>query len=133
MNNDQYWQGYINRIENIEIRDQQHLYTSQMLDLLSHFKDYDNFSPSLDIGPGWIPIIVDLHSSILSILPNYTILQIKEKFGGLRYYIVDNSDYVTPQIQQEANHLIRLAEQKSFQTCELFFSQTIYVNVPLKL
>jgi hypothetical protein len=41
---------------------------------------------SLDIGPGWLPVIERLHADLLKIDPNYVVAQVKEKFGGLRFY-----------------------------------------------
>jgi len=38
------------------------------------------------IGEGWFPIVEELHKQMVQIDPGYTIQQIKEKFGGLRYY-----------------------------------------------
>ena len=35
----------------------------------------------------WYPIIKDTHERIKEIAPGYNVAQIKEKFGGLRYYI----------------------------------------------
>lgn len=38
-------------------------------------------------GKGWDQILIDADAKLKYIDPNYTILQIKEKFGTLRYYI----------------------------------------------
>lgn len=35
----------------------------------------------------WYPAIEWCHKNISAVVPNYNIAQIKEKFGGLRYYI----------------------------------------------
>jgi hypothetical protein len=42
-------------------------------------------------GNGWLPIIRDLDSEMSKVDRNYTIEQIKEKFGGLRYYYYTSS------------------------------------------
>ena len=42
-------------------------------------------------GPGWKNLIKELDSKMSAIDPDYTIEQIKEKFGGLRYYFSSNS------------------------------------------
>lgn len=34
----------------------------------------------------WYPAILMCHKNISRVVPNYTITQIKNKFGGLRYY-----------------------------------------------
>jgi hypothetical protein len=37
-------------------------------------------------GDPWYPAILDAHEAITRIAPGYNIAQIKEKFGGLRFY-----------------------------------------------
>lgn len=44
------------------------------------------FIPSIDCGEGWHQLIFDLDAELAEIDPNYTIAQIKEKFGSLRFY-----------------------------------------------
>lgn len=46
----------------------------------------------IDCGPGWKDIVSDCHTELLAIDPDYKILQIKEKFNGLRYYFTSESD-----------------------------------------
>ena len=41
---------------------------------------------SIDVDEGWYQLIVDCDKELTAIDPNYQILQIKQKFGGLRYY-----------------------------------------------
>jgi hypothetical protein len=67
------------------------------------------------VGDGWQPLIEKLHIDLLNIDPNYEVLQIKEKFGGLRYYI-QMSFEMSIYNAQEA--LIEEAEAKSFTICE---------------
>jgi hypothetical protein len=38
-------------------------------------------------GPGWKQLILDCDREMAQVDPDYTIAQIKEKFGGLRYYV----------------------------------------------
>jgi hypothetical protein len=38
------------------------------------------------VGEGWMPIILDLNEKLTKLDPEYRIMQIKEKFGTLRYY-----------------------------------------------
>ena len=40
-----------------------------------------------DVGPGWRPLLLDLHTQLIEIDPEYEALQSKEKFGILRVYI----------------------------------------------
>ena len=60
-------------------------------------------------GPGWKQLILDCDREMSEINPDYTILQIKEKFGGLRYYVEGHSDLFD--IEEKYERL-------SFQICE---------------
>jgi len=42
---------------------------------------------SVSCGEGWWPIIAKLDRDIAALAPDYEIHQVKEKFGGLRYYV----------------------------------------------
>ena len=35
---------------------------------------------------GWYPLLVELDEQLRALLPNYELDQVKEKYGGLRYY-----------------------------------------------
>jgi hypothetical protein len=35
---------------------------------------------------GWYPLIAETHQALVDIFPNYQVHQVKEKYGGLRYY-----------------------------------------------
>jgi len=63
-----------------------------------------------DFGPGWNDIVLALHTLLIRDNPNYFIAQIKEKFGGLRYYIGGE--------ETDVDVLISEAEALSYQTCE---------------
>jgi len=41
---------------------------------------------SIDVDEGWYQLVVDCDKELTRVDPNYQIYQIKEKFGGLRYY-----------------------------------------------
>jgi len=61
-------------------------------------------------GPGWNDIIFNLHNQLKQLDPHYRVMQVKEKFGTLRYYIhTDNN---------EAHNIIIEAETASSHTCE---------------
>lgn len=70
-----------------------------------------------NVGPGWQTIISDLHTSLSSLLPNYKVVQIKEKFGVLRYYFSSGSG-ASPDSIKAAYELVSNAEKKSTHTCE---------------
>ncbi|MDA0345532.1 MAG: hypothetical protein O3C54_06185 [Proteobacteria bacterium] len=119
------WNSYLDRINLSHQSDiYQYCYnnTDTALDILDRFDQ--SYPPLLDIGPGWMPIIFPLHNKILSLVNDYKIYQIKEKFGGLRFYgypIV--LDFYNPQskyhVNQIYNHLVQSAEEQSFNTCQV--------------
>jgi len=65
-------------------------------------------------GPGWLPIIQKALEEINNINPNIEILQIKEKFGGLRLYVGNIGDVDTTEIKK----IVRHAERECSMTCE---------------
>lgn len=64
-------------------------------------------------GKGWYPIIARLHEDLSRIDPGYEVHQVKEKFGGLRFYA-----RFSPDAFRRCEDLIRAAEQESEHTCE---------------
>jgi hypothetical protein len=71
----------------------------------------DGWGRWISCGAGWYPIIVELDQSIATIYPEYEVQQVKEKFGGLRYYC--DHDGV-----DEVAKLIGAAELRAAKTCE---------------
>ena len=68
------------------------------------------------IGKGWLPIVVELDKQLAELDPEYKIDQIKEKFGGLRFYVSSEP----PNSSMRAIYdLINEAETNSYQTCEM--------------
>lgn len=59
---------------------------------------------------GWLDLVLRLHNNVKEVSPDYRIVQVKEKFGGLRYY-VDNAS-------ESAHSLIREAEKESLTVCQ---------------
>jgi hypothetical protein len=69
-----------------------------------------------DVGSGWLDIVTRLHTGLKELYPGYKPMQIKEKFGGLRYYV---KDYPSDQKTYEKFlALIRDAEREADETCE---------------
>lgn len=62
------------------------------------------------IGPGWLPLVAELHETLLTTDPDYGVTQIKEKFGGLRFYTVG--------LTEAGLEAVHTAEVKSFTICE---------------
>ncbi len=61
-------------------------------------------------GPGWTLLVEDLIRKLIAAGWDRQLCQVKEKFGGLRFYIVRTSD--------ELDRLVEDAENDSFFTCE---------------
>jgi hypothetical protein len=40
-----------------------------------------------DVGPGWHPLLDQLHAELSELVPDYKTAQVKEKFGKLRVYV----------------------------------------------
>jgi lysozyme family protein len=71
---------------------------------------------TLDHGDGWLHIVDRLDRQIAEIAPDYEITQVKEKFGGLRFYIgtIHDEDEF-----RDVHCLISEAEAESLRTCEV--------------
>jgi hypothetical protein len=64
-----------------------------------------------DVGPGWYDLVSNLLDDLVAISSGFTILQVKSKFGGLRFYIEPYNEQL-----QEA---IARAEKESVKICEV--------------
>lgn len=69
------------------------------------------------VGDGWHRIINDIDESLTALLGDYDLLQIKEQYGGLRYYVILDHRYANLNIVQ-AIRAITEGEQASWTTCE---------------
>lgn len=80
----------------------------------------DSIAPpwrTISTGSGWHPIIADLDRNLREVAPDYRVLQVKEKFGGLRYYTVfPSANYL--EIKDRVEPLMRAAEAEASRTCE---------------
>lgn len=70
-------------------------------------------------GPGWKQLILDCDREMSAIDPEYTIDQIKEKYGWLRYYIHSNSASY-----EDLWKITNRYERLSMETCESCASTT---------
>jgi len=72
-----------------------------------------NFNPHRVIycGDGWFNLVYNLCKEIYPMRAK--VMQIKEKFGGLRFYCSFPKDY-----SEKGYVFIRKAEEKAFETCE---------------
>ena len=64
------------------------------------------------VGPGWEPLVDELHAQVLAIDPDVVVDQVKEKFGGLRYYFSADDG------NQRINALVAQYEKRASETCE---------------
>lgn len=66
----------------------------------------------------WRPIARELHEELLKIDPDYRVDQIKEKMGGLRYYITPSENMDT-ETRRKMQILTFDAEKKSNTICQV--------------
>lgn len=71
----------------------------------------DGWGRWISCGPGWYPILAELEGRLREIDPDYRVLQIKEKFGTLRFYWTSRHD-------EAAQVAVAAAEAASARTCE---------------
>ena len=76
-----------------------------------------SFGKYISVDEGWYQIVIDCDKELTAIDPNYQILQIKEKFGGLRYYMTPCDD-TTEEQRDKMYEVISRYEVKAAQTCE---------------
>lgn len=62
------------------------------------------------VGPGWADLLKRLVTDLESLGWNGEVLQVKEKFGGLRFYIEPTSE--------DIHNCISAARQESYTICE---------------
>ena len=72
----------------------------------------------IECGDGWHKIILDTHNQLKELDPGYKINQIKEKFGGLRFYWQPSST-MSDENWRICCRLETEAEDRSFKTCEV--------------
>jgi hypothetical protein len=77
---------------------------------------YSNREPITNAGffecdSGWYQLIKDLITDLIELGWNKEICQVKEKFGGLRFYINEGSDEIHDRITE--------AERQSYEICEI--------------
>lgn len=87
---------------------------AQLEKQLKHHWHGGRRSVFIECDEGWYPIIAQLDMDIRKVTPDYTILQIKEKFGGLRYYI----GALQEDVFDKVHGIIADAEEIAAKTCE---------------
>lgn len=95
----------------------------------SVFKNMDSTVP-YDIPSGWVSIVDSMCEELTELLeeekkkvpeteenPLFVLLQIKEKFGGLRFYYMMNTE--NNDLVKSVQRLVDSAEDKSYTVCEV--------------
>lgn len=72
---------------------------------------------SIDCHAGWYPLLTDLDTDLRALWPDYKVVQVKQKFGTLRFYI-DTLTGASGEQQQAVRDRIHAAEAKSATICE---------------
>lgn len=72
------------------------------------FKDIHSYTYAI-FPIGWMSLVIELIDKCIAINPNFEIVQIKEKFGGLRFYINGRNPDIEP--------IIHEYEGKCYHTC----------------
>ena len=57
----------------------------------------DGWGRWISCDRGWYPLLVELDEQLRMVLHNYVLHQVKEKFGGLRYYWASGEDVHDPE------------------------------------
>jgi len=76
-----------------------------------------SYAKYIQVDEGWYQIVVDCDKELGAIDPNYQILQIKEKFGGLRYYMTPCND-TTKEQRDQMYEVVSKYEAIAARTCE---------------
>lgn len=74
-------------------------------------ENLEEYLENPDCDKGWIPLLRSTLSSLLLVGWDGNLLQVKEKFGGLRIYIGSGTDIMFD--------MLDTAEQESFTICEV--------------
>lgn len=75
----------------------------------------EGFHPWIDAGYGWAELINKCHEKLVSFDPNYKVVQVKEKFGGLRYYFNPSNPVHT----RAMSDMVLPFERDSYTVCEV--------------
>lgn len=76
----------------------------------------DMMTGANNVGEGWHPLIRELEGKLNELGPEFEILEVREKFGGLLYSAaIDTEDKAT---YQKFRKVIKLARGRSTSICE---------------
>ena len=89
---------------------------AEFSDIIGRFAE--GYVHDIDCETGWFHLVLKCHEELKSLMPDYKIAQIKEKFGELRYYIEFPED-TEQDVRQAAYKIIDKYERISRQTSEI--------------
>lgn len=112
------WKAEAERSNSDRLRRDIEEMSDNIADMLSHLRDGSDALWQLSLPVGWVPLAARLHKELIRHAPDYMIAQIKEKFGGLRYYI-DFSDNRPEGAIGKIYALIDDAEKRSHVVCDV--------------
>lgn len=72
------------------------------------------YLPYVDVDEGWYQLVLDCDKELSEIDPKYDLQQIKEKFGGLRYYFQPSD----PSLRDVMDAVVAKYEEIASKTCE---------------
>lgn len=76
-----------------------------------HMSIMENLMPfGFEVGDGWFDLLYTLSQRLAQVSPDTLAVQVKEKFGGLRFY--------ADQVTREGDEAICKAEAEAIKTCE---------------
>lgn len=73
------------------------------------------YLPYIEVDEGWYQLVLDCDEELSAIDPYYDLQQIKEKFGGLRYYFQPSN----PSLREQMDAVVAKYEQLASKTCEV--------------
>jgi len=77
----------------------------------------DGWGRWISLSRGWYPIVVALDRRLADLDNDYVLFQVKEKFGGLRYYF-EPSESASPDTIAAMRAAVKEAESVAGRTCE---------------
>ena len=88
-------------------------YPEELQPILNRFRPPSVFA--IDCDKGWWHILIALDKELANVDSDYVLYQVKEKLGGLRYYISNSS----PHLSADCQEIIRKFEKVASMTCEV--------------
>jgi hypothetical protein len=70
---------------------------------------------AIEVDEGWYQLVVDCDKELSEIDPKYELFQVKEKFGGLRYYFQSSN----PDVRDKMDSVVAKYEELASRTCEV--------------